>query len=162
MTSIYSEETPMKQKQMGRREGLALAAGLIGLSLVGRSAAASMEGPTRAAVDRVLAGRTPQEAGVTLRLPAIAENGNTVPMTVVVDSPMTDADHIKAIHVFADKNPTPEVASFHLTPAMGRAQVDTRIRLGVTQDVIAIAETSGGQLLIGRAEVKVTIGGCGG
>jgi sulfur-oxidizing protein SoxY len=83
-------------------------------------------------------------------------------MTVIVDSPMTEADHIKAIHVFADRNPTPEVATFRLSPAMGRAQVDTRIRLGQTQDVIAIAETSGGRLLIGQAEVKVTIGGCGG
>jgi len=123
---------------------------------------AQMSGPTSAAVDRVLAGRTPEETGITLRLPPIAENGNTVPMTIIVDSPMSEADHIKAIHAFADKNPTPEVASFRLSPAMGRAQVDTRIRLGQTQDVIAIAETSGGRLLIGRVEVKVTIGGCGG
>lgn len=152
----------MKNTKMRRRDGLAMAAGLVGLSLIGRSASAQMEPSARAAVDRVLAGRTPQESGVTLRLPAIAENGNAVPMTILVESPMTDADHVKAIHVFADKNPSPEVASFHLTPAMGRAQVETRIRLGVTQDVIAVAETSGGRLLIGRAEVKVTIGGCGG
>jgi sulfur-oxidizing protein SoxY len=152
----------MKNTRMRRRDSLAMAAGFVGLSLIGRSAAAQMEPSARAALDRVLAGRTPQESGVTLRLPAIAENGNAVPMTILVESPMTDADHVRAIHVFADKNPTPEVASFHLTPAMGRAQVETRIRLGVTQDVIAVAETSGGRLLIGRAEVKVTIGGCGG
>lgn len=152
----------MKNTKMRRRDGLAMAAGFVGLSLIGRSASAQMEPSARAAVDRVLAGRTPQESGVTLRLPAIAENGNAVPMTILVESPMTDADHVRAIHVFADKNPSPEVASFHLTPAMGRAQVETRIRLGVTQDVIAVAETSGGRLLIGRAEVKVTIGGCGG
>jgi len=152
----------MKNTKMRRRDGLAMAAGFVGLSLIGRSASAQMEPSARAAVDRVLAGRTPQESGVTLRLPAIAENGNAVPMAILVESPMTDADHVRAIHVFADKNPTPEVASFHLTPAMGRAQVETRIRLGVTQDVIAVAETSGGRLLIGRAEVKVTIGGCGG
>lgn len=152
----------MRHKQMGRREGLAVAVGLMGLSLAPRSARAQMAAPAQAAVDRVLAGRAAAESGITMRLPPIAENGNTVPMTIIVDSPMTDADHIKAIHVFADKNPTPEVASFRLTPAMGRAQVDTRIRLGQTQDVIAIAETSGGRLLIGRVEVKVTIGGCGG
>lgn len=152
----------MRHKQMGRREGLAVAVGLMGLSLAPRSARAQMAAPTQAAVDRVLAGRAAAESGITMRLPPIAENGNTVPMTIIVDSPMSDADHIKAIHVFADKNPTPEVASFRLTPAMGRAQVDTRIRLGQTQDVIAIAETSGGRLLIGRVEVKVTIGGCGG
>lgn len=152
----------MRQYEMGRRGGLALAAGLVTLAMIPRRAAAQMAPATRAALDRILAGRTPEEARVTLRLPPIAENGNTVPMAVLVESPMTAADYIKAIHVFADKNPTPELASFRLTPAMGRAQVDTRIRLGQTQDVIAVAETSDGKLLIGRAEVKVTIGGCGG
>lgn len=152
----------MGYKQIRRREGMAMAVGLIGLSLAARSAQAQMAAPTQAAIDRLLAGRTAEETGITLRVPAIAENGNIVPMTVIVNSPMTEADHVKAIHVFADKNPTPEVASLRLTPAMGRAQVDTRIRLGQTQDVIAIAETSGGRVLIGRAEVKVTIGGCGG
>jgi sulfur-oxidizing protein SoxY len=85
-----------------------------------------------------------------------------VPLTVSVESPMTAADHVKAIHIFADKNPTPDVASFQLTPAMGRASADTRIRLGQTQDVVAIAEMSDGTLFMARAEVKVTIGGCGG
>jgi sulfur-oxidizing protein SoxY len=99
---------------------------------------------------------------MTLRLPAIAENGNAVPLNVMVESPMTTADHVRSIHVFATGNPTPEVAVFHLTPAMGRATVDTRIRLGQTQDVVAFAEMSDGSLFMARAEVKVTIGGCGG
>jgi sulfur-oxidizing protein SoxY len=152
----------MSRDRLSRRDGLALAAGLVGLSLLPRAAAAEMPAAARAALDRVLAGRAAEEGGITLRLPAIAENGNSVPMTVIVDSPMTAADHIRTIHVFADRNPTPEVAVFRLTPAMGRAQVETRIRLGETQDVIAVAETSTGRLMIGRAEVKVTIGGCGG
>jgi sulfur-oxidizing protein SoxY len=152
----------MSRDRLSRRDGLALAAGLVGLSLLPRAAAAEMPAATRAALDRVLAGRAAEEGGITLRLPAIAENGNSVPMTVTVDSPMTAADHIRTIHVFAGRNPTPEVALFRLTPAMGRAQVETRIRLGETQDVIAVAETSTGRLMIGRAEVKVTIGGCGG
>jgi sulfur-oxidizing protein SoxY len=152
----------MRDKQIRHRDGLAMAVGLMGLSVAPRSARAQMAAPTQAAVERVLAGRSAEEAGITLRVPPIAENGNIVPMTVIVDSPMTEADHIRVFHVFADKNPTPEVATLRLTPAMGRAQVDTRIRLGQAQDVIAIAETSGGRLLIGRAEVKVTIGGCGG
>jgi sulfur-oxidizing protein SoxY len=152
----------MSRDRWSRRDGLALAAGLIGLSVLPRPAAADLPAGARAALDRVLAGRAAEEGGVTLRLPAIAENGNSVPMTVIVDSPMTEADHIKAIHVLADRNPTPEVAQFRLSPAMGRAQVETRIRLGETQDVIAVAETSTGRLMIGRAEVKVTIGGCGG
>jgi sulfur-oxidizing protein SoxY len=160
MTSTHPEETPMRHKQMGRREGMALAAGLIGLSLVGRSAAASMEGPTRAAVDRVLAGRTPREAGVTLRLPAIAENGNTVPMTVVVDSPMTEAQHVRAIALFNERNPQPDVAVFHLSPQSGRARVVTRIRLGDTQQVVAVAQMSDGSFRSGSAKVIVTLPAC--
>lgn len=121
-----------------------------------------MEDATRDAIRRVIGDRAPQEGRVTLRLPAIAENGNNVPLSVAVESPMTAADHVRAIHVFAEKNPAPEIASFRLTPAMGRAQADTRIRLGVTQDVIALAEMQDGQVFIARAEVRVTIGGCGG
>jgi sulfur-oxidizing protein SoxY len=114
------------------------------------------------AIDKIRAGRTAQEGRITLRLPAIAENGNTVPLSIIVESPMTAADHVKTIHVFATGNPTPEVATFHLTPAMGRANADTRIRLGQTQDVVALAEMADGSLFMARAEVKVTIGGCGG
>jgi sulfur-oxidizing protein SoxY len=125
-------------------------------------ASAQLAAPTQAAIDRLRGSRTPQEGRITLRAPPIAENGNTVPLTVSVESPMTAADHVKAIYVFADKNPTPDVATFHLTPAMGRASADTRIRLGQTQDVVALAEMSDGTLFMARAEVKVTIGGCGG
>jgi sulfur-oxidizing protein SoxY len=145
-----------------RRGMLALAAGGVAISLLPRPASAQLAAPTQAAIDRIRGSRTLQEGRVTLRLPPIAENGNTVPLTVSVESPMTAADHVKAIHIFADKNPTPDVASFHLTPAMGRASADTRIRLGQTQDVVAIAEMSDGSLFMARAEVKVTIGGCGG
>jgi sulfur-oxidizing protein SoxY len=145
-----------------RRGMLALAAGGVAISLLPRPASAQLAAPTQAAIDRIRGSRTLQEGRVTLRLPPIAENGNTVPLTVSVESPMTAADHVKAIHIFADKNPTPDVASFHLTPAMGRASADTRIRLGQTQDVVAIAEMSDGTLFMARAEVKVTIGGCGG
>lgn len=145
-----------------RRGMLALAAGGVAISLLPRPASAQLSAPTQAAVDRIRGNRTPQEGRVTLRLPPIAENGNTVPLTVSVDSPMTAADHVKTVHVFADKNPTPDVATFHMTPAMGRASADTRIRLGTTQDVVAIAEMNDGRLFMARVEVKVTIGGCGG
>ncbi len=148
--------------RLPRRTAFAASAGLLALSLQPRAAFANMEAATAAAIRRVTGERTPTEARITLRLPAIAENGNNVPLSVTVESPMTAADHIRAIHVFADKNPAPEIASFRLTPAMGRAQADTRIRLGVTQDVIALAETHDGNFLIARAEVRVTIGGCGG
>jgi sulfur-oxidizing protein SoxY len=85
-----------------------------------------------------------------------------VPINVDADSPMTDADYIRAIHIFAEGNPNPLVATFHFTPACGRAATSIRIRLAQTQNVVAIAETSGGELRIAQGEVKVTIGGCGG
>ena len=143
-----------------RRAVLALA--LSGVVLMPRHGLASLPQNVQTAIERLRAGRTAQEGRMTLRLPAIAENGNAVPLSIMVESPMTAADHVKAIHVFATGNPTPEVAVFHLTPAMGRATVDTRIRLGQTQDVVAFAEMSDGRLFMARAEVKVTIGGCGG
>jgi sulfur-oxidizing protein SoxY len=139
-----------------------LALTLAGAVLLPRKGFASLPPNVQTAIDKIRAGRTAQEGRITLRLPAIAENGNTVPLSIMVESPMTAADHVKTIHVFATGNPTPEVAVFHLTPAMGRANADTRIRLGQTQDVVALAEMADGNLFMARAEVKVTIGGCGG
>ncbi len=99
---------------------------------------------------------------ISMDLPQIAENGNTVPLEVSVESPMTEADHVTAVHIVADGNPRPGVASFHFTPLSGRAQASTRMRLAKTQNVIAIAEMSDGKAYMTKAEVKVTIGGCGG
>lgn len=145
-----------------RRRHLLAAAGSVAVTALAKPASAQMQSATAEAIRKATGGRTLQEGRVTLRLPPIAENGNTVPLTVSVESPMTAADHVKTIHIFADKNPTPDVAVFHFTPAMGRAQADTRMRLGQTQDVIAVAEMSDGSLWTARTEVKVTIGGCGG
>ena len=99
---------------------------------------------------------------ISLDLPQIAENGNTVPLEISVESPMTDDDYVATVHLVADGNPRPGVASFHFTPANGRAQASTRMRLAKTQNVIAIAEMSNGKAYMTQAEVKVTIGGCGG
>jgi sulfur-oxidizing protein SoxY len=95
-------------------------------------------------------------------LPEIAENGNMVPFTVSVDSPMTERDYVKAIHVIATANPQPSVATFRFGPQSGRASVASRMRLARTQDVIGVAELSDGKILMTRRPVKVTIGGCGG
>jgi len=99
---------------------------------------------------------------VKIEMPQIAENGNVVPMTITVDSPMSDDDYVKALHVFAEGNPLPTVATFYFTPACGKAICSTRIRMASTQNIVAVAETSKGELFTGKAEVKVTIGGCGG
>jgi sulfur-oxidizing protein SoxY len=107
-------------------------------------------------------GATPAEGRVKIDLPEIAENGNTVPYTVTVDSPMTDADHVKALHVYATGNPGPQIISAQLTPLCGKAYVKSRMRLAKTQDIVAVAEMSDGKVYMGKSTVKVTIGGCGG
>lgn len=147
----------MKLKRRGAL--VAAAAGLAGVPLPPKVAGAQMQAATQEAIMRATGGRMPQGGRVTLRLPPVAENGDTVPLTVHVESPMTAADHVKAVRVFAAENPAPEVATFRFTPAMGRARADTRIRLGATQDVIAVAEMSDGSVWMASAEVKVAAGG---
>lgn len=98
---------------------------------------------------------------VHMKAPEIAENGAVVPITVEVDSPMTDADYVKAIHIFASKNGNVRCADVFLTPANGKALFAARIKLGTSQDVIALVETSTGEFLTASQNVKVTIGGCG-
>ncbi len=116
--------------------------------------------PLAAAIRAEIGDRVPIDGGITLRLPQRAENGGQVPLTVVVDSRMTADDHVTAIHVFATSNPTPGIASFRLTPAMGRAEVQTRIRLAEAQDVIVLAALSDGTVRRAVASVSVTQGGC--
>ncbi len=114
------------------------------------------------AMKQAIGDATPVEGKVNLGLPEIAENGNTVPFSVDVDSPMTDGDYVKAVHVFATGNPRPQVVTFNFTPSSGKASARSRMRLGKTQDVIAVAQMSDGKVYMGRRSVKVTIGGCGG
>jgi sulfur-oxidizing protein SoxY len=97
---------------------------------------------------------------VKLDIPPLVENGNTVPCTVTVESPMTPADHVKAIHVFTEKNPQPYVISVALGPRAGRAGISTRMRLRDTQTVLAVAEMSDGTFWSDSANVIVTISAC--
>ena len=110
---------------------------------------------------RALVGDRPlREGRVTLDLPPLVENGNAVPLTVSVDSPMTEADHVRAIHVFNEKNPQPRVFDAVLGPRNGRAVIATRIKLGDSQRIVAIAETSRGELYSASADVIVTLAAC--
>lgn len=146
-----------------RREVL-LAAGCLavgGLVVGARPASATSEAAMKL-LGELTGGKTPSEGRVKLDMPEIAENGNTVPLTVTVESPMTEQDHVKAIYVLADGNPEPGVAVFHLSPMNGKAEVATRMRMAKTQNVIAAAQMSDGSVYMGKTEVKVTIGGCGG
>jgi sulfur-oxidizing protein SoxY len=121
---------------------------------------ALMPAATRDAIRKV-AGAAPLNRGkVTLEIPPLVDNGNGVALTVTVDSPMTEADYVKAIHIFTEKNPLPDVASFRLGPRAGRASVATRVRLADTQTVIAICELSDGTFWSGSADTVVTIAAC--
>jgi len=111
---------------------------------------------------KLFAGKTMGEGKIKLDLPEIAENGLVVPINIDVESPMTEADFVKSVHVFADGNPQPQVVTYRFTPESGKASASTRMRLAQTQNVIAVAEMSNGQLYSAKAQVKVTIGGCGG
>ena len=111
---------------------------------------------------KIVNGATPAEGGITLELPEIAENGNFVPVTITVESPMTDADHVKALHLLSTANPVARVATFHLSPVNGAARVQSRMRLAKTQDGIVLTEHSTGKLAIATVLVKVTLGGCAG
>jgi sulfur-oxidizing protein SoxY len=105
---------------------------------------------------------TPKEGKVTLKAPEIAENGNAVPVTVSVDSEMTDKSYVKAVYIAADGNPNPGVATFEFTPMSGKAEVQLRVRLAQTQKLVVVAEMNDGSLYTTSREIKVTIGGCGG
>jgi sulfur-oxidizing protein SoxY len=114
----------------------------------------------RTAIEAVT-GKAKLNAGrVTIDIPPLVENGNTVPCRVTVDSPMTPADHVKAIHVFNEKNPQPNVISVYLGPRSGKASFSTRIRLSDTQDVTAVAELSDGSFWTASVNVIVTLGAC--
>jgi len=153
-------------RNLTRRRMLSGAAmGTLALAGVGvwSRAARATRAEAMAAVKERIGDKEPTESGkITLDVPEIAENGSTVPMTVNVDSPMTEDDHVTAIHVMATENPSPEVVTFKFTSLSGRASAATRMRLADTQNVLAVAELSDGSTIMAQKEVKVTIGGCGG
>jgi sulfur-oxidizing protein SoxY len=137
---------------------LAGAAG-IGLSLTPVSASAT-PASMRAAIKKIV-GEAPLKKGkLKIDLPPLIENGNAVPLVLTCDSPMTAEDHVKAMHVFTEKNPQPNVISIQLGPRAGRASVSTRIRLADSQKVVAIAQMSDGSFWSEEIEVVVTLAAC--
>ena len=123
-------------------------------------AAEAMPEALAAAIREVTGGAEPRAGKVTLDIPPIVGNGNTVPTTVSVESPMTAHDYVRAIHVFNEKNPQPHVFNAWLSPDNGRATVGTRIKLADSQKIVAVAETSTGEFWAASAEVIVTIAAC--
>jgi sulfur-oxidizing protein SoxY len=111
-------------------------------------------------VQQITGGKAAQEGGIEIQLPQIAENGNSVPLHLKVESPMTAADHVEAMYVIAERNPRPLVATFHLGPDAGRAEISTRIRLAGTQKLTVVARLSNERFLMGQADVLVTSAAC--
>jgi len=147
--------------KVDRRGVLSLAGG--GLALASLHPLAAREARRLTydqALQAITGGREPTDGRVTLELPKIAETGNSVPLTVHVESPMTADDHVARIHLLSMGNPRPNVASFHLGPRAGLAQVRTRIKLSRTQQVVALAEMSDGSLWRDQASIVVTLGAC--
>jgi sulfur-oxidizing protein SoxY len=144
-----------------RRSVLVLAAGGLAWASLHPLAAAEVDRLTYAEALRTIAGaREPQDGRVTLKLPKIAETGNSVPITVRAESPMTLDDHVARLHLLSMGNPRPDVATFHLGPRAGLAEVGTRIKLSRTQQVVALAEMSDGSLWRDQASIVVTLGAC--
>lgn len=144
-----------------RRGALALGAG-IAVTLVAADEGIATPAEADAEIAKFTGGKSVEEGKIAIDLPDIAENGNTVPLSITVDSPMTADDYVSDILVVSDGNPYPNVAKFHLTAMSGRAEAATRIRLATTENVIVVAKTSAGKLFSARRLVKVTVGGCGG
>jgi sulfur-oxidizing protein SoxY len=143
-----------------RRAVLAGAAGALGaMPILVRRAEATPQ-TMKAAIHEVIGEAPIRKGRVTLDIPPLVENGNTIATSVAVESPMTAADYVKAIHIFNEKNPQPNVISVRLGPRAGRAAFSTRIRLADSQNVVAIAEMSDGSLWSDTVEVIVTIAAC--
>jgi sulfur-oxidizing protein SoxY len=113
-----------------------------------------------AAIRNVVGAAVVRTGKVKLDVPPLVENGNTVPMTVSVSSPMTADDYVKSIHVFNEKNPQPNIGNFYLGPRAGRAQISTRIRLADSQKITAIARLSDGSFWSATVDVVVTLAAC--
>jgi sulfur-oxidizing protein SoxY len=122
--------------------------------------AAATPAEMQAAIARVIGDAKLNVGRVKLEIPPLVENGNTVPCAVEVQSPMTPTDYVKAIHVFNEKNPQPNVISTRLGSRAGRASISTRIRLSDTQTVVAIAEMSDGSFWSESVNVIITLGAC--
>jgi sulfur-oxidizing protein SoxY len=148
----------MNMLKITRRE--VMAGGLAALGASALSAPAAALGQMDTAIRNAFGEATIRKGRVMLELPPLVENGNSVPMTVSVDSPMTKDNFVKAIHVFNDKNPQPNVVSVQLGPRAGKAAIATRIRLAGTQKLTAIAEISDGTYWADTQEVIVTLAAC--
>jgi sulfur-oxidizing protein SoxY len=154
----------MPSRSFGPTRRSTIAAGAIAVfaGLLGSRLAFADEKAVMAEIKKLYGDKPLAEGKIKLDIPEIAENGLVVPVNVEVESPMTETDYVKAVHIYADGNPQPGIVSYNFTPACGKASAATRMRLAQTQNIVCVAEMSNGSLHMAKANVKVTIGGCGG
>jgi sulfur-oxidizing protein SoxY len=149
---------PSRRGFLTRTAGLAAAVGIVS-SLPWAPSRATPQAMEEA-IRKIVGEAALRHGRVTLEIPELVENGNAVPLTVTVDSPMTDTDHVKAIHIVNEKNPQPHVISAALGPRAGRAKLSTRIKLADSQRIVALAEMNDGSFWSETADVIVTLAAC--
>jgi sulfur-oxidizing protein SoxY len=147
---------------LSRRDAVKAAAWALAAAAIAPKLAFADEKAVAAEIKKLYGDKPLASGKIKLDVPEIAENGLVVPINIEIESPMTEADYVKAVHIFAEGNPQPGVVSYQFTPACGKASAATRMRLAQTQDIICVAEMSNGALHTAKANIKVTIGGCGG
>lgn len=143
-----------------RRRFLGLAGGAAVSGFVTMRPAEATPAMLASAIRNVVGSAVIKIGKVKLDMPPLVENGNTVPMTVSVTSPMTPDDYVRSIHVFNEKNPQPNMGNFYLGPRSGRAQISTRVRLADSQKIVAIAQLSDGTFWQTSVDVVVTLAAC--
>ena len=143
-----------------RRRFLGIAGGALLTPFIQVTPLAAASSKLESLVYQVTGGAPVTNDGVVLELPPVAANGNSVALKIAVASPMTEDDHVRSIHLFAEQNPRPVVARFFLNPRSGRAEINTRIRLAATQNVVALAALSDGSYRSASAHVVVTVAAC--
>lgn len=158
-TSPHSRHPDMAR---GPSRRAVVAGGAASLSLAALPLQAQTEAPQPLSelIARITEGAVPERGKITLEIPGLVENGNSVDVRVKVESPMSEADHVRWIHLIADKNPFPDMARFHLTPRCGRAEVATTLRLAASQKVTAVAALSSGGYVVADGDVVVTLSAC--
>src|SRR5688572_28521224 len=154
---LLDDAEGLMDARSSRRDFLRVAAGVGLASVITVRPARATPAAMQEAITKVVGTARVSRGRVKLDLPPLSENGHAVPLTVNVESPMTEADHVKAVHVFTEKNPQTEVASFRFGPRAGRARVSTRIRLADTQTVVAVCELSDGSFWSDSATVIITL-----
>jgi sulfur-oxidizing protein SoxY len=160
MSSLFSPRCTTSTMHPSRRQFFVGSAGICLVAALPANLASATPTMLEAAIRAVVGEASLHEGKVRLDVPPLVENGNVVPLTVAVDSPMSAADHVKAIHVFNEKNPQPHVITVALGPRAGKANISTRIKLADAQRVVAIAEMNDGTFWSGEAYVIVTIAAC--